>query len=123
MTEESPAPAPRPDEPVTASAPLSPQAKSKSASLVWLLITGLFMIAAVVAWLVTVIKAFSESSDVDDIANNSFLDASAVQISQVADQALLRVLPLLVLSLALTAAALFAAAIWAVTSLARPRLA
>lgn len=73
------------------------------------------MMAAVVSWVVTIIKAFSESGDVEDVANNAFIDASAVQISQLADQATLRVLPLLVLSLALSAAALFAAATWAIT--------
>lgn len=74
--------------------------------------------AAVVAWTITVLRAFDRAAHVDSIAGRLFNAPSAVQISQVADEAIVAVMPMVVLSLACSAGAVLAGLLWIGT---RPR--
>lgn len=58
----------------------------------WPFVLGIAGAAVLVAWGNVVLQGFKQPSDVDDIAGNRFLDASAIQISQLADQATVRLL-------------------------------
>lgn len=60
-------------------------------------------VIAAASWGYTAFTAAQNQSDISDIADSAFIDASAIQISQLADQALIEVLPLAAASAGLTA--------------------
>jgi len=66
--------------------PSAPPAPAKPVSFAATRVLGALAMAA---WIWLVISAINEKKEVDRIARSSLLDASALQISQLVDQALL----------------------------------
>ena len=93
---------PAPGMPVTTTQP--PQRRGGASTAV----VALVLVGAAVSWGLTIIQAFSNRADVEDATDSLFSDVSAMQISQLVDQALLNVLPLMLISLALSFAAIVA---------------
>lgn len=58
-------------------------------SAIWQAIITVAGGLTIVAWITIALKVRQLSEDVNDIAGDPFIDASAVQISQVADQSML----------------------------------
>jgi hypothetical protein len=94
-------------EPEAATPPPAPPPTKSNRWSEWNAAVVLCVVVTLGAWAWTTWAAFSEAGDVDDIANDAVIDASAVQISQIADQAIVSVMPLFALSLALTALTVF----------------
>lgn len=59
-------------------------------------------VLAAAAWAYTAFGAAQNHSEINDIANDFFRDASAIQISQVSDQALVEIVPFFAASAGLT---------------------
>lgn len=90
-----PAPEPETDQAQLApgsSLPPTPVEPSPSKSIGWGGAAGLAGALAVTLWIVTAVKARSQHNDITEISNDFFRDVSAVQISQLADQAKIEIL-------------------------------
>jgi len=74
---------------VTNDEPQPPASETTTTDSPYLSIAKVFGLLAVAAWIWAAVVAFTQKSDVDEITNSSFIDASAPQISQLVDQALL----------------------------------
>lgn len=77
-----------------------------------------FTVASTLAWVAAVVAAFGNASEVSSIAGRRFNPPSAVQISQVADEAIVAAMPSVVLSLALTCGLIASGFYWAGTRVA-----
>ena len=88
------------DDPIPAPPDPMPEPANSSSSRA--VSSALLGAVAVAAWAWTCVKAFTLHNDLTDIADSYIIDASAIQISQLADQSQLELMPYLAASFGLT---------------------
>ncbi len=83
-------------------------------------LVGIAAVASVGTWLLAFFVALAKHNDVTGITEDSLIDASALQISQLVDQALLQILPYVVAALGLTTLFVVLFGFYAVQRLSQP---